>query len=77
MDHSREGEQLLLPLFEGVPWDGRSPRGLTKVGLGLYLGPEPPRHEVHLPPEQFELWPIQGATQREEPRWLYTGAPLL
>ena len=36
------GEQLMLP-FEGglervrIPWDGRSPRALTRVGLGLIL----------------------------------------
>jgi len=30
-----DAEQLELDLFPGEPWNGRSPRGLTRVGLGL------------------------------------------
>ncbi len=41
-----DGDQLRLDLFPGEPWDGRSPRALTKSAQGLYLRPEPPRHEV-------------------------------
>ncbi len=31
--------QLRCDLFPQEPWDGRSPRGLTRVGLGVILKP--------------------------------------
>ncbi len=33
-------EQLELGLFRGEPWEGRSPRGLTRGHLGVILKPE-------------------------------------
>ena len=74
-----DGDQLRLDLFKGVPWDGRSPRGLTGEGKGLYLRPEPYLHEVRtMDPEQLELWPVEVPTLKEKPpRFVYEGAPLL
>ena len=33
-------QQLWLPLFLDEPWEGRSPRGLTRGRLGLILTQE-------------------------------------
>ncbi len=71
-----DGDQLILPLFKGEPWDGMAPRALTKVASGLYLRPEPPGHEVFFDPEQLEFWPADRAAKREGPPE-YQGAPLL
>ncbi len=57
-DHPRVSDQLRLELFKGVPWDGKSPRVLTKGGKALFLRQKPPSHEVFVDPEQLELWPI-------------------
>ncbi len=53
-------EQLELDLFPGVPWAGRSPRGLTRVGKELYLRQEPLGHEVEVDPTQLLLWADSG-----------------
>jgi len=55
----REREQLELVLFPGVPWDGKSPRGLTRVGLGLIFNARAlEKHErSFVDPKQLELWP--------------------
>ncbi len=75
-EHLRDGDQFRLDLFRGVPWNGRSPRGLTRVGLGLYLRPEPPVREVFFDPEQLELWPVDRPPVKKGP-FVYEGAPLL
>ncbi len=72
-----DGDQLRLELDWGSePWEGRSPRALTKVALSLFLRQKPPRHEVYVDPEQLEFWPVDEATQKEGPR-ATPGAPLL
>jgi len=55
--HIRVGDQFELDLFPGVPWGGRSPRSLTRVGSGLFSRQEPPGHEVEMDPAQLELIP--------------------
>ncbi len=62
-DLLRDGDQLRLDLFRSVPWDGLSPRGLTRGSLGLFSRQKPPRHEVFFDPEQLELWPVEGHTE--------------
>jgi len=73
--HVRMGDQLWL--WDGEPWEGVAPRALTAVAFGLFLRQKPPRHEVFFDPEQLELWPVDGATQREGSRRVSPGAPLL
>jgi len=65
--------QLELDLFPGEPWNGRSPRGLTRVGLGLFLRREPQKDACDgIAEGQLEMFPaaIRGSRQ-------YAGAPLL
>ncbi len=78
----RDGDQLRLELFVGVPWDGRSPRALTKGSTALSLRREPVRaHEVFVDPEQYDLWPLEvsGPITIEGPlrKDVSEGAPLL
>ncbi len=50
--------QLRLPLaWSKEPWDGISPRALTRGFSVLYSRPEPPRHEVNVRSDQLEMWP--------------------
>jgi len=72
----RDGDQLRLDLYRGTPWDGISPRGLTRSRKVLFLRQEPPCHEVYKDILQIEMWPEGVATQKQtRPR--YAGAPLL
>ncbi len=58
VDPSRDGDQLVLPLFEGVPWDGRSPRVLTKGFIPLFLRRKPSESTRLVEDwEQLEFWP--------------------
>ncbi len=77
MNSPHDGDQLRFSLDWGKePWEGRSPRSLTKVAILLFLRPEPPGHEVFFDPEQYDLWPDDVATQKDgAPSVL--GAPLL
>jgi len=62
--------QLRLALFMGQPWDGRSPRGLTKVALGLILKPRGVRREsIFADPLQIDMF-----ARKRAPR-LRLGAP--
>jgi len=72
-----DGDQLRLDLFRGVPWDGQSLRGLTKVSNVLYLRREPPGHEVEPDPLQLELWPVAGRARYKKATAQRAGAPLL
>ncbi len=74
---TRDGEQLEFRLFDSEPWDGRSPRALTKARKALFLRQKPPSHEVFFDPEQLEFWPETLATQKDAPPVRYGGAPLL
>ena len=56
-----EKVQLSLDLFRGEPWDGMSPRALTRGRLGLILKPEVARSvSVFEDILQLELWPIMA-----------------
>jgi len=73
-----DSDQYELDLFPGVPWSGRSPRGLTRAGKGLFLRPEPPSHEVDVDPLQLELWSEAVRPRKsKEPPIQRTGASLL
>ncbi len=77
MSDSRVGEQLTLGLYKGVPWDGRSPRVLTRGRLGLIFKTRvvPPRGFPEMDPRQLSLWPEEPTLKEGPPR--YVGAPLL
>jgi len=79
MNLSVNSDQLRLRLFDDLPWDGVSPRFLTRGFIPLFLRQKPPSHEVFFDPEQLELWPEASATQREEPQpeLVRVGASLL
>ncbi len=65
---SRVGDQFELDLFPGVPWGGRSPRGLTRVKISLFLRQEPPSHGVYPDPAQLDFWRRGSkATKRKRP----------
>ncbi len=73
-----DGEQLQFGLdWQLEPWEGWSPRALTRASKLLFLRPEPPRHEVYVDPEQLEFWPIDRAAKREGLPTKGGGAPLL
>ncbi len=73
----RNGDQLELRLFPGEPWDGRSPRALTRVGVGFILKPGGGESgDVFVDPEQYDLWPPDLRPGKKAPR-IYLGAPLL
>ncbi len=71
--------QLELDLFPGVPWGGRSPRGLTRVKYSLFLRQKPPGHEVYVDPSQLEMWPVsvQATKRKKAPIGSADGAPSL
>ena len=59
--------------LEALPWRGKSPRELTRVGLGLILKPGGVKSvSDFVDPEQLEL----GLPTPRAP-WRYQGAPLL
>ncbi len=75
---SRVGDQLELGLFRGVPWEGHSPRGLTKAANVLYSRREPPGHEVAFcDPNQLELWYHFRPHRVKGSDRVSVGAPLL
>ena len=78
----RVGDQLelwagpdgLSPEEMKLPWAGRSPRGLTRVHLGLILKPRGVKSVSDLfEPIQIDLWPAKF----EKPPEQYRGAPSL
>ncbi len=73
----RDGDQFVLDLFPGVPWAGRSPRALTRVGSGLFLRRKPPGHEVEVDPRQLSLWQASVGAIREKSTGAERGAPPL
>ncbi len=59
--------------LDGLPWQGRSPRALTKVQKALFFKRERQERERFVAdPDQLELWPIG-----QKAPWTYQGAPLL
>ncbi len=75
----RDGDQLRLALFDDVPWDGITPRVLTKGHKALSLRQKPPRHEVFFDPEQRELELSDRPHREKSPTLSYasSGASLL
>jgi len=70
----RDGDQLRLDLFAGEPWDGRSPRVLTRGHLGIIFKARAAKSTGATDfCEQLELWPKPA----EERPFIYEGAPLL
>ncbi len=74
---SSVGEQL--ELFEGgltvvrIPWEGRSPRALTRVGLGITLKAQAAKSvSDFVRTGQYDLW-----LAAEEGPPIYRGAPCL
>ena len=73
----RDGDQLELGLFTGVPWLGRDPRALTSIRTALFLKRELPGAMRSMKdPEQLELWPVEGPP-RVRASGHRSGAPLL
>ena len=72
------GEQL--ELFEGglvtvvLPWDGRSPRALTRVALsGIFKAQAGKSVSDFVNPDQYDLF----VTRQKKAPWKYQGAPSL
>ena len=68
--------QLELGLYPGEPWQGRSPRGLTRVHLGVILKPEAEKSvsDLVLDPCQYDLFP---AAIKDLPPHIWGGSPSL
>ena len=68
--------ELQLELFEDVdalPWQGRSPRALTRASMALFLRRKPQKDgRFFVDPEQLEIWPTGNKAPRRR-----RGAPLL
>jgi len=63
------GDQLEMTLFPGEPWEGRSPRGLTRVGLGLiFKALAVESASDYVDPLQLDLFP------RRRQRTIYSGS---
>jgi len=73
-----DGEQLELALGDvhlKLPWEGRSPRGLTRVALSPFFKAQAAKDARHRDPTQLDLFVRNG---RRKPPELYRGAsPLL
>ena len=74
---SVHSDQLNLELFPGVPWDGHSPRALTRVAQILILRRAPPLHEVFFNADQLEFWPLERPHRKKSLARISGGASLL
>ncbi len=64
---------MLGLVWSREPWDGRSPRSLTKARLGFIFKAEPQKHErFFVDPDQLDLF-----RETKPRRPLYGGAPSL
>ncbi len=63
-DFTRDGDQLELDLFPGEPWNGRSPRGLTRVSEVLFFERERGATRSR-DPLQLEIWPVPPRATRK------------
>jgi len=79
VDHSRVGEQLNLKLYPEDPWDGVSPRVLTRGYRFLSLRRKPAKStRLVEDPEQLEFWPVERPHRINGPvRSTASGASLL
>ena len=57
----REPVQLELDLFPGEPWDGRSPRVLTRGHMGFIFNARAGRARVQVDHTQLHFWPLNEA----------------
>ncbi len=57
-------DQLELDLFPGEPWNGRSPRGLTRAGEVVYFKRERGATRS-MDPLQLEIWPVPPRATRK------------
>ena len=74
---ARVSGQFELDLFPGEPWGGYSPRGLTRVGLGVILKPRGVRARVRFSdPLQTEMFPRRRQRLIQESRTAPTLLPL-
>ena len=71
-----KSDQLSLELLDArvrIPWNGASPRDLTRVGLGLFLRREPQKDDrFFVDPRQYDLFRAAIPGRRR-----YGGAPTL
>ncbi len=74
--HPLMANQLILDLFRGEPWDGRSPRALTRGADLVILTAGADGHEVYPDPTQLELWP-EPRSHTEKVAGGTAGAPTL
>jgi len=58
-----------------VPWEGQSPRDLTRAAKLLSSKRKRRGHEVH--PDQYDLFEAAGRVVNREQCFRYAGAPLL
>ncbi len=66
--------QLRLALFLDEPWDGRSPRALTRGYVGLIFKAQADKSVSGLvDPRQIEIWP----TKKNGPPHVWGGSPSL
>jgi len=71
-------EQLELGLFPNEPWEGRSPRVLTRGHLGVIFKPQGVRARVVFSDRsQLELFPVVGRSARMMRRAAAPSAPTL
>ena len=68
--------QLSLDLFPGQPWQGRTARALTRVGLGLSFEPRGGRARVSLDPLQYDFFPRRRQRLKRQSRTAPTLLPL-
>ena len=73
----KDSVQLELDLFSSEPWQGRSPRALTRAYLGLILQPRGERARVPFSnPLQVEMFPRRRQRKKQMSRTALTLLPL-
>ena len=68
--------QLELDLWPGEAWSGKSPRALTRVGLGLIFTARAEGSRVILDPTQLDLFPRRRQRLKQQSRTAPTLLPL-
>ncbi len=77
-DHLSDGDQLRLDLFSDSPWDGRSPRVLTRGHLAvIFKAKAGESTSAFLDPRQVDMWPSRPAHREKSRRSEAPAAPLL
>ncbi len=73
------GDQLELGLFVNEPWEGKSPRGLTRGHLGIIFNPRGEKKDAcgRLQPSQLLLWPAKKDPELRLERGSFTAETLL